>query len=114
MADMKYPRMGAPQPDRTCAYCRTQIPARAAKCAACGEWTGPTDYSPVAKGLRVVAIVWLVLSVLGGLIWSLGSLGMETGAEYSFAIGLALLLQGLLVGFSALALAEIVPPRRDR
>ena len=110
MREATHPKMGRPAPDRPCQFCRTEIPARAAKCAACGEWTeGAADYSPLATGLRLVAFIWIVLSVAAGLLGVL--LASDGSGTWGMVMSVAILLQGLLVGLSALVLADLASRR---
>lgn len=107
---------GAPPPDRTCHCCRSTMPARAAKCAACGEWVeGRADYLPAAKALRVVGTIWIAFSVLGALGWWL--VGVTASGDddpfpfLGYVIAIVVLLQGLLVGLAAIVLGEMAPRR---
>lgn len=110
MVDKSYPRLGKHAPDRPCQFCRTEIPHRAAKCAACGEWVPVNcEYSPPARALRTVGVIWIALSILAALVVTL--FGLSDGATPLFFWAAGLLLQGLFVGCLAIVVAEL-PPRR--
>lgn len=106
------PTFGQQQPDRTCHFCRSAIPARALKCAFCGEWVNErTEYSGAALGLRVVGTVWIALSILAALVWV--GIGMEGDeSDFAFAIAFAVFFQGWLIGLAAVVLAETSPRRQ--
>jgi hypothetical protein len=62
-------------------------------------------------GLNAIGAIWVMISLLGGVVMMLGGGTAEGSSGTSFAIGAAVILQGFLFGFSAMALATMVPRR---
>src|SRR5215217_7593322 len=59
--------------DRSCPWCCSQIPREAKKCHACTEWVVGTSGGFAAGVLRLLALLWACLTVLGALgLWSIG------------------------------------------
>jgi hypothetical protein len=59
--------------DRACPWCCSPIPHEAKKCHACAEWVVRTSGGVAAVILRLLALLWAAITVLGALaLWSLG------------------------------------------
>lgn len=59
--------------ERRCPFCCDDIPREARKCRACGEWVVRTSGGFSAHLLRLLALVWAGITVVGALgLWTLG------------------------------------------
>ncbi len=58
---------------KSCRFCYTDIPSEAKKCRSCGEWVVGTSGGFAAGMLRLLGVLWAVVTVVaaGGL-WYLG------------------------------------------
>ena len=58
---------------KRCPFCSSDIPTEARKCRSCSEWVVGTSGGFAAAGLRLLGLLWAVITVLfaGGL-WYLG------------------------------------------
>ena len=90
--------------DRDCPHCKSTLPRLATVCPACGRWAVPTQVTGAAAVLRVVGYAWIVLSLVGAVVF-----GMGDGPLGGVTVGAALALQGLLVGLIAVVVAEHGP-----
>ena len=58
---------------QACPYCCDQIPREAKKCRCCGDWVVGTSSGFAAAGLRLLALLWVGVTLLGGAgLWYLG------------------------------------------
>jgi hypothetical protein len=114
--------------EKTCQFCCSQIPHEAKKCRACTEWVVGTSSGLVAALLRLLALLWAGLTVLGALgLWSIGQGIMRWVWLHSvdpaitpqlvslvlYGVIAFLLLKGLMVS-TALAMLARLAPRRPR
>jgi hypothetical protein len=59
--------------ERPCPYCCADIPREAKKCRSCGEWVVGTSSGIAAAGLRLLALLWAGVTLLGAAgLWMLG------------------------------------------
>jgi hypothetical protein len=59
--------------ERPCPYCCDVIPKQAKKCRSCGEWVVGTSSGMAAAGLRLLAVIWAGVTLIGALgLWTLG------------------------------------------
>ncbi|MGI8923459.1 MAG: hypothetical protein ACR2HJ_05375 [Fimbriimonadales bacterium] len=68
------------------------------------------DYTRSAQGLRVMGIIWIVLSTLTAFVWF--AIGSDDLSGIAFMIAFVALFQGWLVGLGAMVLADMAPRRR--
>lgn len=68
------------------------------------------DYSRAALGLRVMGIIWIILSTLTAFVWF--AIGSDGSSGITFMIAFVALFQGWLVGLGAMVLADMAPRRR--
>jgi hypothetical protein len=113
---------------RACPYCCSSIPKEAKKCHACAEWVVGTSGGIAAALLRLLALAWAGLTVLGALgLWSIGQ-GIERWVWMHavdpsitphvvnlllYAVIAAIVLKGLMVSIGLGLLARL-SPRRPR
>ena len=112
--------------EKTCQYCCSQIPHDAKKCRACTEWVVGTSSGFAAAILRLVALLWAGLTVLGALgLWTIGRAIMRWVWLHSIdpaitpqVVNLLLhgviafvLLKGLMVSLGLAMLARLAPRR---
>jgi hypothetical protein len=114
--------------ERPCPYCCSQIPREAKKCRACAEWVVGTSGGIAAMMLRLLALLWAALTVLGAAgLWTLGQgivrwvwmHAVDTGITPQvvslllYGVIAAVLLKGMMVSV-ALGLLARLAPRRPR
>ena len=114
--------------ERPCPYCCSQIPREAKKCRACTEWVVGTSGGFIAAILRLFALLWAGLTVLGALgLWTLGqgiirwvwlhavdpAITPQLVSVLLYGVIAFLLLKGLMVSL-ALAMLARLAPRRPR
>ena len=104
-----------------CNVCRMDVPSGAKKCAHCGEWLIATQLNAVDRILTALGYIWTVLSIVGALgLWlatknvaTIGSYGEAIMPSFweSVPLGIivALLLQGLVIGFAIVSFAQRGP-----
>ena len=112
--------------EKTCRFCCSQIPHEAKKCRACTEWVVGTSSGFVAFMLRLLALLWAGLTVLGALgLWSIGQAIMRWVWLHSvdpaitpqvvsvvlYGVIALLLLKGLMVSMGLAMLARLAPRR---
>lgn len=90
--------------DRDCPHCKSRLPRLATVCLACGRWAVPTRLIGPAEFLRFVGYAWIVLSLVGAVV-----VGRGDGPLSGVVGGVALAMQGLLLGLIAVVLAEHGP-----
>jgi len=112
--------------ERRCPYCCAGLAREAKKCRACGEWVVRTSAGAAAALLRLLAWLWVGLSLLAAAgLWSAGTavrLRVLTRAVdpvvtplvldvVLYGLVAILLLQGLAVGATLGVLAGLAPRR---
>jgi hypothetical protein len=122
------PRNSVVSLEKPCPYCLSQIPRDAKKCPACTEWVVGTSSGFAAWILRLLALLWAGLTVLGALgLWSIGqgimrwvwlhsvdpAITPQVVSLLLYGVIAFLLLKGLMVSM-ALALLARLAPRRPR
>jgi hypothetical protein len=111
---------------RSCPYCCSSIAKEAKKCHACAEWVVGTSGGIAAGLLRMLALAWAALTVLGALgLWSIGQ-GIERWVWLHavdqaitprvvnlllYAVIAAMVLKGLMVSIGLGLLARLAPRR---
>lgn len=90
--------------DRECPHCKSTLPRLANVCPACGRWAVETRLIGAAEFLRFVGYAWMALSLIGALV-----LGLGEGPLSGVAGGVAIAMQGLLIGLVAIVIAENGP-----
>ena len=112
--------------DRSCPFCCSQIPREARKCRACAEWVVGTSGGVAAAMLRLIAVMWAVVTVLaaGGL-WTLGqgivrwvwmhavdqAITPQVVNLLLYAVIAVVVLKGLMVSVGLALLARLSPQR---
>lgn len=94
--------------DRECPHCKSALPRLATVCPSCGRWAVSTRLSDAAQFLRIIGYAWIVLSLIGAVM-----LGLGNGPLGGVAGGVATAMQGLLIGFIAVVVAERGPRQPD-
>ena len=113
-------------PDRSCPFCCSQIPREAKKCRACAEWVVGTSGGVAAAMLRLLAVLWALVTVLaaGGL-WTLGqgivrwvwmhavdqAITPQVVNLLLYAVIAVVVLKGLMVSVGLALLARLAPQR---
>ena len=112
--------------DRSCPFCCSQIPREAKKCRACAEWVVGTSGGVAAAMLRLLAVLWAVVTALaaGGL-WTLGqgivrwvwmhavdqAITPQVVNLLLYAVIAVVVLKGLMVSVGLALLARLAPQR---
>jgi hypothetical protein len=112
--------------DRSCPWCCTQIPREAKKCHACAEWVVGTSGGIAAALLRLLALAWAALTVLGALgLWTIGqgivrwvwmhavdqAITPHVVNLVLYTVIAAVVLKGLMVSIGLGLLARLAPRR---
>lgn len=112
--------------DRSCPFCCSQIPREAKKCRACAEWVVGTSGGVAAAMLRLLAVLWTVVTALaaGGL-WTIGqgivrwvwmhavdqAITPQVVNLLLYAVIAVVVLKGLMVSVGLALLARLAPQR---
>ncbi|NUO38877.1 MAG: hypothetical protein HOQ17_11745 [Gemmatimonadaceae bacterium] len=112
--------------ERPCPYCCSSIPREAKKCHACAEWVVGTSGGIAAALLRLLALAWAALTVLGALgLWTIGqgivrwvwmhavdqAITPHVVNLVLYTVIAAVLLKGLMVSIGLALLARLAPRR---
>ena len=113
-------------PDRSCPFCCSQIPREAKKCRACAEWVVGTSGGVAAAMLRLLAVLWaLVTALAAGGLWTLGqgivrwvwmhavdqAITPQVVNLLLYAVIAVVVLKGLMVSVGLALLARLAPQR---
>ena len=112
--------------ERPCPYCCSPIPREAKKCHACAEWVVGTSGGIAAALLRLLALAWAALTVLGALgLWTIGqgivrwvwmhavdqAITPHVVNLVLYTVIAAVVLKGLMVSIGLGLLARLAPRR---
>jgi hypothetical protein len=113
-------------PERLCPYCCSAIPRDAKKCHACAEWVVGTSGGIAAAMLRLLALLWAVITVLAaGGMWTLSqgivrwvwmhavdpAITPQVVNLLLDAVIAVVVLKGLMVSVGLALLARLAPQR---
>ncbi|HET9012570.1 MAG TPA: hypothetical protein VFN38_12185 [Gemmatimonadaceae bacterium] len=112
--------------DRSCPFCCSQIPREAKKCRACAEWVVGTSGGVAAGMLRLLALLWAVVTALAAAgLWTLGqgivrwvwmhavdqAITPQVVNLLLYAVIAVVVLKGLMVSVGLALLARLAPQR---
>jgi hypothetical protein len=112
--------------DRSCPWCCSQIPREAKKCHACAEWVVGTSGGLAAAFLRLLGVLWAVVTLLAAAgVWSVGQGIMRWVWMHSvdpaitpqvvslvlYGLVAAVVLKGMMVSIGLGLLARLAPRR---
>jgi hypothetical protein len=113
---------------QSCPFCCDSIPREAKKCRTCGEWVVRTSGGLAAAALRLLALLWAVLTLLAAAgLWTLGqgvrrwvwlhavdpTITPQVVDIVLYALIALVLLKGLMVSVGLGVIARL-SPRRPR
>ena len=126
LATARSPRDVLAPLERPCPYCCSMIPREARKCHACAEWVVRTSGGFGAVLLRLLALAWAALTLLGALgLWTIGqgivrwvwmhavdqAITPHVVNLILYTVIAAVVLKGLMVSVGLGLLARLAPRR---